>query len=323
MRTEILGPSAKGSIFRAIKTFSIIVAMASFPATVEAAALTMDGTGTTRQGLATCEREGLEDARRKALARHIAELTGRFDAARHESLLSRAESFVSRERIRRVSPAGAGFCSVTASFRFSDRKVREALKSSSSGLARVGVVTRYYVDGELAENTGYNPLEVVNAIQSELAHYNCRLGDMLYEQDEFSQRMQEQMVALSGNTDEPEKVYKSGVSHAEAVRNALTAVREDLQRSIGLGQEGFRRVVSGEISARHQGPDPDSENQIVSALVTLTMHDVITNTPLRPTYPIPLRGLGPDRTSARVLAVNAGIESAIAALNQQSPICGD
>ena len=287
-----------------------------------AAAIVTSGNGSMAQGNAKCAEQAMAEARVKALTDEIAELAGRFDRARHADLLRRAEAFVQAEQQRSFEVANSRFCEVVARFRFKTPTLKEALKRTAAGGARVGAVLRYVVNGELAEDRGINPLEAVNTLNRELGKYNCRLVDLLFEQDLFAQRIREHEVPLTGDEDDPGKVYETGLSHAEAVRNALVGAAQELERALGLGREGFDRVVSGEVSIRQLGKDPDSPNQVAGALISLSMHEVSTGNIVVTTRPIPLRAPGVDALEARNLVLASAIESAVGSLAEETAICG-
>ena len=287
-----------------------------------AAAIRASGSGSMAQGEATCAQQAMAEARVRALTDEIAELAGRFDSARHADLLRRAEEFVQAEQRDSFGVTNSQFCEVVARFRFRTPTLEEALRRTAAGGARVGAVLRYVVDGRLAEDSGINPLDAVNTLNRELGEYNCRLVDLLFAQDSFARRIREIEVPLTGDEDDPGQVYETGRSYAEAVRDALVAFAQELERALGLGREGFDRVVSGEVSIRQLGQDPDSPNQIAGALISLSMHEVSTGDIVVTTRPIPLRAPGADATEARSLVLASAIESAVRSLAQNTAICG-
>lgn len=287
-----------------------------------AAAIRASGSGSMAQGEATCAEQAMAEARVKALTDEIAELAGRFDSARHADLLRRAEEFVQAERRDSFGVTNSQFCEVVARFRFRTPTLEEALKRTAAGGARVGAVLRYVVDGRLAEDSGINPLEAVNALNRELGKYNCRLMDLLFAQDSFAQRIREIEVPLTGDEEDPGQVYETGLSYAEAVRNVLVGATQELERALGLGREGFDRVVSGEVSIRQLGRDTDSPNQVAGALISLSMHEVSTRQVVVTTRPIPLRAPGADALEARNLVLASAIESAVGSLAKETAICG-
>jgi len=286
-----------------------------------AAATPAQGTGSMANGEASCKTLAVRDARGKALSKKIKAIAGRFDEARHGALVSRAKQFVAREKADSFRVLDKDFCEVRVRVRFKESALKQALKRTAAGGARVGAVIRYVVDGRLAEESGINPLEAVRTLNGELQKYNCRLVDLLFEQNNFARRMREVEVPLTGDAEAPDKVYETGLSYAEAVRSVLIGASQELKREIGLGREGFDRVVSGEVSIRQVGKDPDSPNLIASALISLSMHDVSTKRIVTTTRPIPLRAPGVDPVTARNLTLAAAIESAVQALARETAIC--
>ncbi|MCG8543730.1 MAG: hypothetical protein MJE12_05915 [Alphaproteobacteria bacterium] len=306
---------------RAVSVFCAVAMIGSCAAVaVNAAAIPARGTGSMANGEDACEKLALRDARVSALTKKIESLSGRFDAARHGKLLPETRRFVSREKIESFRVLNRDFCEVRIRVRFKTSALKEAIKGTAGG-ARVGAVIRYVVDGRLADDSGINPLEAVRALNSELEKHNCRLVDLLFEQDLFARRMREVEVPLSGDEDAPDKVYQTGLSYAEAVRNVLVGASQELKREIGLGREGFDRVVSGEVSVRQLGKDLDGPNLIAGALISLSMHEVSTKRIITTTRPIPLRAPGVDTVTARNLALAAAIESAVQTLARKTAIC--
>ena len=303
-----------------VAAVGLLAVSAGLPAM--AAAIRASGNGSMAQGEVKCAEQAMAEARGKALTDEIAELAGRFDSARHADLLRRAEAFAQAERRDSFEVTNSRFCEVVARFRFNRPTLREALRRTAAGGARVGAVLRYVVDGRLAEDWGINPLEAVNTLNRELGRYNCRLVDLLFEQDLFARRIRELEAPLTGDEDDPGKVYERGLSHAEAVRNVLAGAAQELERALGLGREGFDRVVSGEVSIRQLGKDPDSPNEIAEALISLSMHEVSTGNIVVTTRPIPLRAPGVDALGARNLVLASAIESAVGSLARETAICG-
>lgn len=287
----------------------------------QAASSKVKGVGSMTLGESDCQIQATDEAREKALSEEIAALLGSYDAARHAALLPQAEEFVSTEKVRSFKVLENDLCEVVASFRFRKGPLTEALKATGRTGARVGAVLRYVVDGQLAEDQGINPVEAVRALGKELQKHNCELIDLLFQQDEFSQRFREIEVPLTANEGEVERAYESGLSHAEAVRSTLNVVGQELQRQLRQGNKGFDRVVSGQVTIEHLGKDPDSPNQMAQALISLSMHDVATKDLLTPTRPIPVRALGVDQTTARNLALEAAIETAVFELADTAEIC--
>ena len=299
----------------------VVIAVAGQPGSAEAAAIEAEGRGELGSGRATCERQALDDARAKALSQVIARLAGRFDPVRHRALLARARDYVEREKPRGEGQVLADLCVVTARFRFDEHRLRAALQSGSEGGGRVGVVVRYILNGTLAEDAGTNPLAALHALESELQKYNCRLVNMLFEQDEFSRRMQEQMVALRGNDEDFKAVFKTGLSHAQAVRNAITAASEELQSRLRRGEEGFDRIIAAQVTVRDQGRDPDSDNVRAISSVMMAMYSIDGREVLAPTQEVAVPAPAPDTGSARMLAVQASVETAVAAMSGRVSIC--
>ena len=182
---------------------------------------------------------------------------------------------------------------------------------------------RYSIDAKLAENMGGNPLEAVRAMNLGLQKYNCRTVDLLFAQDGFARRMRAVEVPLSGNDDSPDAVYETGLSHAEAVRNALIGAGQELQLQLRRGNAGFDRVLSGDVSIRHLGKDPDGPNELVNALISLSVHDISSKDILVSTRPVPVQGFGPDKRTARAIALQSSVETALDEVAAEVEICSE
>ena len=310
-------------IFSSTLAYTLILALSSAQlAEAASQAVPAQGQGAMRNGIEACKAQLKRDALDKAMVKKITSLAGSYDASRHGDILARADEFVRRSKIGSVKKVGSEFCKATVKFRFNDGAITKALTDTSAGGARVGVVIRYSINGKLAEDAGVNPLNAVRAMNLGLQKYNCRLVDLLFAQDDFSRRMRALEIPLTGNDDEPEAVYQKGLSHAEAVSNALTGAGQELRRELSRGNAGFDRVVSGDISIRDMGKDPDGPNQLVNALISLSAHDIASKEILISTRPIPVPGFGPDKSTARAVALEASIETALGEIAEETEICG-
>ncbi len=313
--TDLTGPS-KAAVFGIVASI-----LASLPLEATAAAIPAEGRGETSSGRANCVTQAMTEARRKALTKAVISIFGAFDPGRHRPMLGVAEGFVKKEQQRGKPRFSGQFCTVTARFRFDERAIRDWSKANVAGGGRVGVVVRYVVNGRLAQAAGVNPLAGQRALQSELLKYNCQLVNMLFEFDEFSERMQEQRIPLPGNDEELERIYEKGLSHAQAVLNALRAAREELTLRLRSDKGGFEHVIAAHVVVQDRGRSADTGHHVAQAITQMTLFTVIEGDPVAVAEETPVPAARPAVESARALAMQTSIESAVRTLSSQSSIC--
>lgn len=285
-----------------------------------ARAATFEAPGTAAvSGLSieNCYEEAKDAAFRAILVKAIDRFAGSYKPDRHAGIADQAGRFIRRHKVKSKKDAGNGMCSVTVAARIKEKDVKRAIAAATIGGAKIGVVLRYVVDGQLSDQRGVNPLLAERALGDELRRFNCQLVNIVHQHEMFAKRTRPIWTAIGGENAAAE--YQES-SFAEAVWTVLSNMRRLLQMDIGMGSAGFDRVLIGDVRVASRGRDPDGPGYIAQASASAGVYK-LSDDSVTSASAAGVDALGPSQDAAWTAALRAVLHHLTRDLSAEGSVC--
>lgn len=305
-----------------------VVAAMGFASPTMAAVVPVVASGVAEPagGEAECYQQAAEEALVQALRQAMSGMSGAAAADDDLGALVRDRSVLKSVKLRQKGKNALGQCEVTLRAvidqtglqAFVDSKLSTSIKAQSQHLSAVGAVMRFLVDGQVAEDKGFDTKESLTALGQALRKYNIDLINLDAVATLFARQEIPQWQAVTGDGDDTSGAVTG--DSAQAAQFVRDAVHQALQMSLNEMDQGelqsFDLVLTGQSDVRYVGANPQGPGHIAQVSSYLELVAVNGLGTLASTTTTGLQK-GPTREAAIRKAMIYSLEGNAAALAEQ------